>query len=342
MVPLFALNANAVIVDTNTPDFDYNQDGKINLNDARAILRVSAGIDDEIEGMIYDFDNNGFVDYYDVNTVLRVVSGIDSDIAVTNEYLLSLFKKELNSVKSVHPGFKKVATSDVQSALVTTENSPEPSLNVTNLEFKDYVAKIVNYSSGFDALLPDDIKKDLQEMQEEAILLYEPQTETTEVAKTSPVHYTEFPVGKLGYSCFLEMSDIASISSYEQNGYIIREVIMNEDTYVGDEYPTGSSGFKDRWQTISYGKVFNIPSFDETDGSTLNKVTFKNGKIISKVDKLTGMPVEIRYEFTYISDISAAQQTNTDGSPGLKMRTVTTKDHIEIYTINPVEANSNG
>ena len=83
--------------------------------------------------------------------------------------------------------------------------------------------------------------------------------------------------------------DIKSIECYEEDGYIIRKVTMNEDTYIGDEFPTGNEGFSQRWKTIPYGKVFNIPDFDETEGtketSILNKVTFKDGVIISKVDK---------------------------------------------------------
>lgn len=339
LIPSFVLGANAVIVSSSTPDFDYNNDGKINLDDARAVLRVSAGIDAEIEGKIYDLDNNDSVDYYDVATVLRVISGIDSATTVTDEYLIEVFKKELNSVKSIRPGFTKTATSHCVSAKVTTKNAPDKSLNVTNTEFNVYVDKVIAYTNNYSWILTNDIKQELENMRTQAAELYEPQTSTVVVTKTNPTHYTEFPVNKLGYSCFLEKSDIQSITSYEQNGYIIREIIMKTDTYVGDEYPTGSAGFKDRWQTISYGKVFNIPAFDETDGSTLNSVTFSNGRIVSKVDKLTGIPVEVRYEYSCVSDISAAPQVNTDGSDGLEMQTVTTTNFTEIYTINPTEAN---
>ncbi len=351
LVPFFSLGANAVIVSTTTPDFDYNSDGKININDARAVLRVSAGIDEEIEGKTYDLDGNGYVDYYDVAKILRMISGIDSETTVSNEYLLALFKKELDSVKSVRPGFTKIATSHCRSAKVTTTNAPDDSLNVTNTEFNIYVDKVIAYTNKYSWILTNEMKQELENMRTQAAELYQPQTETVTVTKTNPTHYTEFPVNKLGYACFLEVSDIASINCYEQDGYIIREVIMNTDTYIGDQYPTGSVGFKDRWQTISYGKVFNIPAFDETDGSTLNSVTFtglygenlniapaQGGRIISKVDKLTGIPVEIRYEYACVSDISAAPQVNQDGTPGLTMKTVTITNFSEVYTINPVEA----
>lgn len=352
LVPFFSLGANAVIVSDTTPDFDYNNDGKININDARTILRVSAGIDEEIEGKTYDLDRSGFVDYYDVAKILRMISGIDSEANVSNEYLLALFKEELDSVKSVRPGFTKVSTSHCKSAKVTTTNAPDSSLNVTNTEFNVYVDKVVAYTNKYSWILTNDIKKELENMKTQAQELYQPQTETVTVTKANPTHYTEFPVNKLGYACFLELSDIESINCYEQNGYIIREVIMKTDTYIGDQYPTGSAGFKDRWQIISYGKVFNIPAFDETDGSTLNSVKFsglygdninvaptQGGRIISKVDKLTGMPVEIRYEYSCVSDISAAPQVNQDGTTGLTMKTVTITNFSEVYTINSVEAN---
>lgn len=354
LIPCFSLGVNAVIVSETTPDFDYNDDGKININDARAVLRVSAGIDAEIEGKTYDLDANGYVDYYDVAKILRMISGIEAEANVADEYLLALFKKELDSVKSIRPGFTKVATSHCKSAKVTTTNAPDASLNVTNTEFNVYVDKVIAYTNKYSWILTDDMKKELEEMRTQAQQLYEEQTETVTVTKANPTHYTEFPVNKLGYACFLEVSDIESINCYEQGGYIIREVIMKNDTYIGDQYPTGSAGFKDRWQTISYGKVFNIPAFDETDGSTLNSVKFaglygdsinvaptQGGRIISKVDKLTGLPVEVRYEYSCVSDISAAPQVNQDGTPGLTMKTVTITNFSEVYTINPVEVSEN-
>ena len=114
---------------------------------------------------------------------------------------------------------------------------------------------------------------------------------------------------------------------------------MNTDTYIGDEYPTGTAGFKDRWQTISYGKVFNIPELSESDGSVVNSVTFKDGKIVSKIDKLTGMPVEIDYKFTYIADVSAPVEVDDKGNEGIKMKTKATITTTEKYIINPVEVN---
>lgn len=353
LVPFFSLGANAVIVSETTPDFDYNGDGKININDARTILKVSAGIEDEVEGKTYDLDDNGYVDYYDVAKILRMISGVDSEANVSREYLLALFKKELDSVKSIRPGFTKVSTSHCKSAKVTTTNAPE-GLNVTNTEFNVYVDKVIAYTNKYSFILTNDMKKELENMRAQAKALYEQQTETVTVTKANPTHYTEFPVNKLGYACFLEVDDIESIKCYDQGGYIIREVTMKVDTYVGDQYPTGSAGFKDRWQTISYGKVFNIPAFDETDGSTLNSVKFsglygdninvaptQGGRIISKVDKLTGLPVEIRYEYACVSDISAAPQVNQDGTPDLTMKTVTITNFLEVYTINPVEVSGN-
>lgn len=355
LIPCFSLGVNAVIVSETTPDFDYNDDGKININDARAVLRVSAGIDAEIEGKTYDLDANGYVDYYDVAKILRMISGIEAEANVADEYLLALFKKELDSVKSIRPGFTKVATSHCKSSKVTIRNAPIDSFNVTDTEFNIYVDMLVAYADQYSLILPADMKKEIEEMEAQTKTLYEPQTNgPIEVTKANPTHYTEFPVNKLGYACFLNISDIESINCYEQDGYIIREVIMKTDTYIGDEYPTGSAGFKDRWQKISYGKVFNIPYLDETDGSTLNSVTFtglygdnisvkptQGGRIISKVDKLTGLPVEIRYEYACVYDVSEPPVINQDGTPGLTMKTVTIKNFYEVYTINPVEVSEN-
>ena len=117
LIPCFSLGVNAIIVSETTPDFDYNDDGKININDARAVLRVSAGIDAEIEGKTYDLDANGYVDYYDVAKILRMISGIEAEANVADEYLLALFKKELDRFNRVLIPSKQVSLSEAEKAL---------------------------------------------------------------------------------------------------------------------------------------------------------------------------------------------------------------------------------
>lgn len=317
--------------------YDYNGDKTISLLDARAILRVSANLEEPKEDLVYDLDGDGLVTYEDVKKVLYVVTGIDSGVQDDSAYLLELFTQELNSVKTQRPGFSKSSTNHCLSMLVTTKNSGFSSLDVTNMEFDEYVEKVANLMG----MIPG-TSSSVAELRKQADELYKPHTTTATVNRYSAA-YSKFPISGLAKSCFLTVDDIASITSYEKDGYIYRTVTMNTDVYVGDEYPTGSAGFSQRWQKISYGKVFDIPSLDEKENgvetSVLNKVTFKDGKIVMKVDKLTGMPVSIDYSYTYIADISAIPEVDENGKEGPSMSSVSTVTIKDNYVINPVEVN---
>ncbi len=340
----FALNVAQK--DQNNNIIGYTSDGKVTLEDARAVLRVSAGIEAPREGLNYDVDGDGFVTVTDVKAIISIVLGIDITIS-DDEYLLSLFKAELNSVKSARPGFTKTATTQCHSMRVTTKNAPDPSLNVTDEEFSvytnrtcDYMEDILSKAGIFvPAAEKAEMKAQIAELRKQAAELYDLKTSTKTINRYGS-HYYHFPVNNLGNSCYLEIEDIKSIECYEEDGYIIRKVTMNEDTYIGDEFPTGNEGFSQRWKTIPYGKVFNIPDFDETEGtketSILNKVTFKDGVIISKVDKLSGIPVSVEYSYSYVADVSAIPEVDKEGNPGLQMDSVTSATNTESFVINPV------
>ena len=187
-----------------------------------------------------------------------------------------------------------------------------------------------------------ELKANIAAMRKQAKELYNPKVTTTTVAKRRS-HYANFPVNNLANSCFLTMDDIQSIVCYEEDGYIIRKVTLGQYTYVGDEYPTGYENSSLRRQLVAYGRVFNIPELSETENgkktSTLNKVIFKDGVIISKVDKLSGLPVSVDYSYTYYTDISTIPQKNSDGSDGLQMDSKTTATVAESFVINPVVNN---
>lgn len=330
--------------------FDFDNDGDVDVKDARTVLRVAAGIDAPIEGKVYDINGDGYVTYEDVKTALYIAAGIGTeDVAVnSDEYNLNLFKREINSIKEVRPGFTKNATAQCASMLVTTRNAPDSSLNVTNMEFDDYTNKTCDYmedllNGAAGLLIPSaqkaELKQNIADLRQKATDMYKPQTTKKTVAKRTTTHYTDFPINNLGYSCYLTLDDIESIRCYEEGDYFYREVTMKTDTYVGNEYPTGSAGFKDRYQKISYGKIFNIPALSETDGSVVNKVTFKDGKITMKIDKLTGMPVNVEYYYVYVADVDSPVQEDADGNPGIEMNSVTTMVTSENYAINPVEVN---
>lgn len=322
----------------NVAKYDYNGDGTVSLLDARALLKISAGIEqpkdsETYPNLVYDLDGDGVITNKDVVKILYIVTGIEPDVISDKEYQLELFKQELNRVKSEKPGFKKSVTNHCTSMLVTTENSGLSSLDVKNMEFDKYVDKVCDVMKMFPGT--SEYTKALKEQAEN---VYKPSTSES-VLKKNVLAVSSFPVNNLGKSCYLTVDDIADIVTRDDGDYIYREVTMKTDTYTGTEYPTGSAGFSQRWQKISYGKVFNIPSFDTTQNgetvSILNKVTFKDGKITVKVDKLTGMPLSVDYSYTYVADLAGVP----DSDSGMTMSTVTTMNVSENYVINPVEVN---
>ena len=331
-----------------TLNFDYNGDGVVNLADARTVLRVLANLEAPKDGMIYDLTGNGDgLTLEDVKKVIGIVTGIDADVSECAEFNLALFKAELNNVKKERPGFTKTSTAQCSSMLVTTKNAPVDELNVTNMEFSEYTEKSCKYMEDLidkmGILISKDQEKEMRaqiaELRKQAKEMYEPQTTEKTVNRFSN-HAYYFPINSNLNSCLLTIDDIKSIVCYEEDGYIIREVTMNDDTYVGDEFPTGPEGSSQRLKTVSYAKVFNIPDFDETEGtkktSNLNKVIFKDGKIISKVDKISGLPVSVEYSYSYIADVSTIPEKDENGKDGIQMDSVTKANSREICVINPI------
>ncbi len=310
---------------------DANGDGTYTTVDAAEFLRAAAGITADSNDEKYDLDFDGTVSVVDAQQALRMVAGVAP--VLTEAEALELFNEKINSVKTVRPGFEKTATIQCPSILITTTNAPVEDMNVTNLEFDKYVDRIIKVMNTFpyNLALNDEMKAQLNEMKAQAEAAYLPQTTTKTVAKASNSHYSYFPVENLGWSSKLTINDIESATCQVIGSDIVCTVTLADVTYIGDEYSTGSAGFSKR-QTLSYGKVFKIPSLDESDGSTVNKVQFKNGEVVLKVDVLTGDVVSADYSYSYISEIVAAPQEDSE----LTMKTATTANITDNYIMNRV------
>lgn len=341
MLGIFAISASAADDGATLTDaeksllkiqlIDSNGDGAYTTLDAAEFLRAAAGITADANDTKYDLDFDGSVSVADAQQALRIVSGI---VPVLNEAeTLALFNEKINSVKTVRPGFEKTATMQCPSILITTTNAPIAEMNVTNLEFNKYVDKIVKVMNTFpyNMALNDEMKAQLNEMKKEAADAYLPQTQTKTVAARSNSHYSYFPVNNLGWSSKLTINDVKSATCSVVGSDVVCTITLPDVTYIGDEYPTGSSGFAKR-QALPYGKVFNIPAFDESDGSTVNKVQFTNGKVVLNVDLLTGDVLSADYSYTYYSEIMAAPQKDSE----LTMKTATTANTTENYIMNRV------
>ena len=303
---------------------DIDGDGTYSTKDATKLLRAVAGI--EAVEADYDLDLDGTVSLVDAQKMLRVAADLDN--TVDDETLLMFFTDSLNGIKVKKPGFKRTITNVCPSVKVTTSGAPISSLNVSNMEYRNYVDTFIKTMGTFGSLLDDEMKKELELMKQSAVDIYKPQTETKSVAATSNSHYTNFPVNNLGWSCKLEKSDIKTIKQTVADGKIIITVTFDNFKYNKGEYPTGSGGFGDR-QKLPYGKVFNLPALNESDGAVVNSMEFKNGVVVLKLDAATGNVAEVDYSFSYVADITSAK---TEGSD-LVMRTVTNTNTNENYIV---------
>lgn len=339
IICMFGVTASAETVDFDAVQnsflkiqrVDADGDGNYTTADASLILKVAAGIVEDPKDGSYDINNDGEVTISDAQKTLRIASGIDS--VLTEKEALDLFNRKLNSVKSERPGFQKTATVVCPSIKVTTMNVPISDMNVTDLEFDKYCDKIVKLMNTFpyNLLLDDAMKAQLKEMQAQAKESYEPQVSEKTVDRYSNAHYSYFPVNNLGWSSRLTSDDVESVTCTVADGVMTFTVKLGACTYIGDEYPTGTAGFSQR-QTLPYGKVFNIPAFDESDGSTLNKISFSDGVVTLKADVKTSDTLSADYYYGYVVDITAAQQADSS----LVMKTKTTSKVTENYKMNKV------
>ena len=325
IISVFSVSASALNTTDIKNSYDYNSDGKINLYDARAILKVCAGIEAPIEGKIYDLDGDGYVTFYDAKSVLSVATGISAeiDVAASQEYLLSLFNQELNRVKEVKPGFKRVTTQTTESALFT--------MYVSTIFGQTEFASIE-----LSELAASSEDEEMIAMSEE---VYKPKTTQRNINKNSNNHKNNFLINTgTEESSLLTVNDISSISCYEEDGYIYRTVTLGEQKYTKEQYP---ADLNERMKTVSYAKIFTVPQLTSSK-TTLNSVTFKEGKITIKVDKYTGVPVDVRTEYRCVADLDwvldESDSNISSGNITINIKGINMTTHVsENYTINPVE-----
>lgn len=346
-VSVFSVSAFAVDTETTENIYDFNSDGKVDLNDSRVVLRVVAGIVEPVADKNYDVNLDGNVDIDDVKAILRYAIGIETDITdgYSDEYLLSVFVDELNSVKKLRPGFNRTYTTVIPSMLVTTTGAPIGSLNVTRKEYKDYVQDMYDLMAPLVALDKEQ-KAALEQMVKESKELYDEKKDITTVAKNAN-HANTFPISAIyNAACKLTIGDIESITTTEEDGYVTKVITMGDYTYGATEYPrgAGSAATTSKIEKIPYARAFNVPSIssDSTDNSKpdtydktqFNWIKFKDGKITVKIDKLTGVPVSAKYEYSYTTNMTVTSYSKEDNSVTLVMTLEATSNINDVYDIN--------
>lgn len=323
--------------------FDSDRDGTYGTTaDARETLEIALGLKEAVEGRNYDADGDGLVDSRDALKVLKFSVGIEG--AFSDEELTEYLCEQLNAVKSDKPGCYLKKTDTCSSINVTTTGYPVKKLNVTNMEYADYLKLNKEYIEQNRILIiwaenEDYYNSAIAEINSQiavAETIYTPQVSERNIPKGSSSHYLYFPVNSNGWACKLTADDIKNISLDYENGEFVITVNMDDYIYDATEYPFAESKYTDRAK-LPYGKVFNLPTSKSTDLSGFNGITLKNGKIVVKVDVATGSATYSDYYYEYA--LSAySEQTFKSGS-----KTYTVKATInevassnENFTINAV------
>jgi hypothetical protein len=126
---------------------DANGDGQYSTDDVSIVLKVAAGILKVENEEYYDLDLDGIVTVKDAQLMLKTVSGVGN--ITSDEGTLAAFNTVINGVKNKKPGFTRSITLVCPAIKVTTSGAPISSLNVSNMEYKDYVKRVVDVTSPF-------------------------------------------------------------------------------------------------------------------------------------------------------------------------------------------------
>lgn len=301
---------------------DTNGDGSYSTDDVKLLLKAAAGTGEGKES--FDINSDGVTSLEDAIMLLKHTSNIEP--LLSNEEAVELFNAKVNGVKNRDkglPGFKKTVTATCNSMKITQEVEASGlaailagQMSCTDLEYDKYVDKMVGLMSSSDMTAEE--KENIEAMKQSAVEYKKPQTETvTAVAGDYVDHFLEFPRDAMNTASELSTADITSISYTMSNGNIVFTVKLPSETYTSLA----------AYEANPYAKVMNVVEFDEDDGSKLNRVELKNGKVEIKFDVQTGAMKSANYSYNYYSDISAPKQSQSDSNFGtvtVKLKTKTT------------------
>ncbi len=271
---------------------DVTEDGIVDITDARKALRVAAKIEAGEETVNYDVNKDGIVSVEDARYVLRVASGIE--ITVTKEDIFDYFTDEINSVKKTFPGFVRTTTTTCTSSKIKITGAPKSllyDLNADNVEWIDYL-------KDNETILKLGGADEYAEMIAEAEAIYEPVIKNKTIEEGNKQHYTYFPVASLANACRLSFDEVKNIDIKNVDGHFFITLTLGKYTYEGENpYPATSYEYTER-QNIPYGKIFNLPEFNYSDGATeLQKVVLENGKVVIEMDAKSGEIMDVDYSF---------------------------------------------
>jgi hypothetical protein len=276
---------------------DANGDGKVTTGDALIVLRVAAGIEDNLSAearRLCDVNEDGYITLFDARKILRSAAGLinlqptgafsgfnGGGIFETKEELVSYFNKNLNRIKEEKFGFTK--TSDVE---LKTFEFKEATIGPVVTENTD---KII---SGIFSAVNSEKEEDLYVVQG--------------TASTNKIN-----VEGQNYVSALLPSDVygatAKYDANRQNGVITISIALPDAE-------------KSEVLDSAYGKVFNSDNLLGATETTLTSILsgvsdgsevvhYKNAVLVAEFEAGTGYPVS--YSTSYETNVFVADASKS-------------------------------
>ena len=147
--------------------FDADSDGKVASSDALYILKAAIGIEEMPKNKSLDADGDGKVTTSDALKVLRCSLGIED--MFSSDEIIEYVRTELNWVKSRKPGFQKTRVDTCTSMKVTAKGAPLSSLNVTNMEYTEYLKRVKSSMESMKSLFDEEEYKQMMAQLDKSI-----------------------------------------------------------------------------------------------------------------------------------------------------------------------------
>lgn len=296
---------------------DANGDGKVTTGDALIVLRVAAGIEDNLSAearRLCDVNEDGFITLFDARKILRSAAGLinlqptgafsgfnGGGIFETKEELVSYFNKNLNRIKEEKFGFTK--TSDVE---------------MKKFEFKE--ASFLGVVTENTDEIIQGIFSTVGSQKEEDLYVVQGTASTNKIN-----------VEGQNYVSALSVADVygatAKYDANRQNGVITISIALPDAE-------------KSEVLDSAYGKVFNSENLLGATETTLNSILsgvadgtevvhYKNAVLTAEFDVNTAevLKYSISYETTVY--IASAQTKKLFTLKEVNYQTVNTVDYID-------------
>ena len=296
---------------------DANGDGKVTTGDALIVLRVAAGIEDNLSAearRLCDVNEDGFITLFDARKILRSAAGLinlqptgafsgfnGGGIFETKEELVSYFNKNLNRIKEEKFGFTK--TSDVE---------------MKKFEFKE-ASFLGAVTENTDEIIQG-IFSTVGSQKEEDLYVVQGTASTNKIN-----------VEGQNYVSALSVADVygatAKYDANRQNGVITISIALPDAE-------------KSEVLDSAYGKVFNSENLLGATETTLNAILsgvadgtevvhYKNAVLTAEFDVNTAevLKYSISYETTVY--IASAQTKKFFTLKEVNYQTVNTVDYID-------------